>query len=303
MSLALPLRLDRPTGRVLAAPETLDAWTLFEPLGRGSYCDIRRARHAWSGRSAAVKVLRSCFRDRSGLRDRFLQECRITARLDHPHVPRVWESGVDAQLGPWLALEQLEGESLSDILLRVARGQGGGWTLRRLLGVWREAAAAVQYAHEVGVLHRDLKPANVFVDRIGRAYLVDWGLAGDGGAFDRQERWQTGQPFGTLGFLSPEQARGAVDLWDPRIDVWGLGAVLYTILTQRRPYEGDDVVSVLTAMRSAPPVAEQGWRGESVPAYLAWICRRAMALDPDLRYPSVQALDEDVARWLDGRAP
>src|SRR5262249_43557177 len=175
------------------------------------------------------------------------------------------------------------------------------------------ACHAVAYAHSRGVIHRDLKPANILVGKFGETLVVDWGLAKKVGHVEPAkadaegtlttaeepagEGTGMGQAVGTPAFMAPEQAAGRHDVVGPAADVYGLGATLYYLLTGRAPYEGNDKFALLAAVQrgalTPPRLARPG-----VPRALEAVCLKALALDPERRYATAQALAQDVERWL-----
>ena len=241
--------------------------------------------------------------DDQGLRERLLAEARIASRLEHPNIVPVYEMG--AQDG-WLyfAMRLISGHSLSQVL----RGRGrdeewaDGWTRHKLLTAFLTLCRAVVYAHEQGVIHQDLKPANVMLGQYGEVQLVDWGIA------QAMENPLDGVSAGdivrgTPGYISPERVRGRKDdLIDERSDIWALGVILYEMLTLRRAFRGKTPVDVLLAsVRRSAPEPDALARAR-IPADLAGICTRAMAMRRDERYPSVLELCHAVEGYLDGRA-
>ncbi len=184
--------------------------------------------------------------------------------------------------------------------------------MRRLLKRFIDVCNAVDYAHSRGVLHRDIKPANIMLGKHGETLVVDWGLAKTIGkttphkdvdeltivaASGDSTQTRMGSVVGTLAFMSPEQADGRLDLLDPRTDVYSLGATLYTMLTGKDPIDRSDESSMLLKVRSGQvrPAREVN---PLVPAPLAAICQRAMAVQRDSRYATAGELAEEIERWL-----
>jgi WD40 repeat protein len=213
-------------------------------------------------------------------------EARITATLDHPGVVAVHDVGHTADGRPFCAMRLVRGRTLAAVVDELP-------TLEErlpLLTHFRDACQAVAYAHDQGVLHRDLKPANLIVGQFGETQVVDWGLA------VAVEEAGPGV-VGTPSWMAPEAARGAPA--DRRTDVWGLGAVLYHLLTGQAPRATSDVQTTLSRAASEPPrpVAELT---PTAPMELRAIAARALASDPDDRYPDAKALADDVERYLTG---
>ena len=307
---------SRPRGEGGSASELLTPKGAFEArfeiereLGRGGMGRVLRVFDRELGRRVAMKQLR---RDRwraagPELRRRFMTEARITARLEHPAIPPIFEIGDDASIGLYYTMRLIDGRDFSQVIRSVHRGEGD-WSKIRAMGVVLQACEAVSHAHSHGVLHRDIKPANVMVGTQGEVYVVDWGISKslaieEAGGQDAKDTAR-GRVLGTPMYMAPEQARGATDEIDARTDVYGLGAMLYELLTGEPPF-GEHRESTPDELRERvvaglePRPVEQVAKKEP-PALLA-ICSRAMARDPDERYPDVASLAADLRAFQEGR--
>jgi serine/threonine-protein kinase len=244
------------------------------------------------GRPAAVKLLpgRLCSDDQTR-RDRFRTEAAAVARLDHPNVVRVYEAGEAAGV-PYMALELAPGGSLADRLA------AGPLAVADAVAVVRAAAAAVQHAHDRGVLHRDLKPANVLFAADGTPKVADFGLARLGDADARLT--DTGVVGGTPGYLAPELAAGGLAQASRAADVYALGAVLYECLTGRPPADGPTFWEALRRAVEHDPVPPSDLRAD-LPPGLDTVCRVALAKSPADRYPSAAAFIADLDRVSAGQ--
>lgn len=269
-----------PGGRRVARYE------LREPLGQGGCGTVYRAWDPKHERDVALKVVH---RSDEQARVRFEREIKATARLRHPGVVSLLDSGEhDGQL--FIVTELVGGESLAARIDREGR-----LAPREAARVLREVTLAIHYAHGEGVLHRDIKPHNVLLDRQGRARVVDFGLAR---LEDKARVTASGASLGTPAYMPPEQvdARG-FDL-DARSDVYAMGATLYHALAGRPPFEADSLeellLSVLRSEPGAPSLHER-----AVPADLDTICLKCLEKDPDRRYPDAAALARDLERFLD----
>jgi tetratricopeptide (TPR) repeat protein len=277
---------------------------------------VYRADDKELGRPVAVKEMQARHQHNPNLRARFLLEAGINARLQHPGIVPVFSLGSFTDGRPFYAMRFVEGESLDSAIRRfhktAASKSAGQRTLelRQLLGHFVDLCNAIAYAHSQGVLHRDLKPANIMLGKFGETLLIDWGLAksiGDNtgpavrhtaGAQDGDSEFtRFGAVIGTPAFMSPEQARGDVDEVRPAADVYGLGATLFTLLTGRNAVAGNDITQMLQCV-SEGKIESAVAVNPNVPRPLDAICRRAMALKPEDRYPSAQDLATDVERWL-----
>jgi hypothetical protein len=254
---SLPSTIDEPSASeselATALLPTGVRYRLAGKIARGGMGVIYLAEEPDLGRHIAVKVLRDRLRGDPIATRRFLSEARITARLQHPSVPPVFEVGRLTDGSPFMALKLIQGETLADVLAAGRDGPSALWS--RLLPVFEHVCLAVGYAHSVGVVHRDLKPENVMVGAFGEVQVMDWGLAkvidghpepvddsaaGEIGSIGTRDgeanETQDGSVLGTPAYMSPEQAMGAVDQIDRRSDVFGLGAILAAVLTGRPPF-------------------------------------------------------------------
>jgi serine/threonine-protein kinase len=271
-------------------------------------------------REVALKQILERHADDPVIRSRFLVEAEITGGLEHPGIVPVYGLGTYADGRPYYAMRFIRGDSLKDAVGRfhadLALKHNPGQRLlelRKLLRRFLDVCNAIDYAHSRGVLHRDLKPGNVIVGKHGETLVVDWGLAKVLGRSEngtdpeekplnlpsasRSAQTLPGSPIGTPAFMSLEQSCGDLDRLGPRSDVYSLGATLYYLLTNKAPFEGDDVGSML---RDAQ---EQRFRSPrqldaTVDRSLEAICLKAMALRPEDRYGSARALVDDVERWM-----
>jgi WD40 repeat protein len=284
---------ERPPEPEPAGPARYD---VGERLGAGGVGEVCVATDRVLRREVAVKRLLKPSADAVA---RFVGEAQVTAQLDHPNIVPVYDLGVDDEGRRFLAMKRVGGRSV-----RAWIDSGEPWPLAARLEVFCKVCDAMAFAHARGVLHRDIKPDNVMVGDFGEVLLMDWGLArpihgGDaplpvdrfeGGAAQTRE----GQIAGSPAYMAPEQARGDLDALDARTDVYGLGALLYELITGVPPYRGD-AAAVLAAVREGrfnPPST-----ATVVPAELDAIVCKAMAHRPADRYPSVSALREDVDAW------
>lgn len=304
IALARPLPLPRVGG-----------YAIVGELGRGGMGTVYLARQEGLGRRVALKVMPSRWAAGSRGRERFLREARAVARLRHDHIVPVHDVGeVDGT--PWFSMEWIEGRTLAEGLDRLRRrgrpaaeltaadlAEAFGLEPDRLSGDpvecivrWIEPLArALDHAHGHGVVHRDVKPSNVLVRRDGVALLVDFGLA----AIEDEAPLTAESGFvGTPHYASPEQARGAAGIGPPS-DVYSLGAVLYELLTLRRPAEGPTAQEVLRRVEREDPPPPRALNPR-VPRDLDTIVCAAMEKEPARRYLSAAAFADDLARFLRG---
>lgn len=317
-------------------PEAVDdafatqAPTTVTPTTTRRYQPVRR--HAKGGlgevwlaideelkREVALKELRKKHAGSVENRERFLLEAEITGGLEHPGIVPVYGMGRYSDGRPYYAMRFIRGESLrAAIDAHYAAEQSDpdpgarSLALRHLLGVLIQVCRTVEYAHSRGVLHRDLKPANIMLGKYGETLVVDWGLAKSenrqshdvdgstaksGSTSGSSLQTQAGSAIGTPAYMSPEQAEGRLDDLGPATDIYSLGATLYHIVAGRPPVEANTLAGMIDIVRSGRIPPARTIR-PGVPLALDAICRRAMSLRPANRYPSAQAMADDLEHWL-----
>ncbi|MGE0430924.1 MAG: tetratricopeptide repeat protein [Planctomycetota bacterium] len=280
-------------------------------LGRGGMGRVTLARDRDLQRDVAIKTPTNP--DDQRLVEKFIEEAQIAGQLEHPNIVPIYDLGVvDSQ--PLLVMRRVTGETLLQIIERTGRSGAAPLTaeeLNQTLGIFRQVAQAVAFAHHRHVVHCDIKPANVMVGRFGEVLLMDWGLArllqrdmqahGTGKEepaamrTTRVDRTRDGQIKGSPAWMPPEQARGDVHAIDERSDVFALGALLYHQLTLQAPFRGETSRVVLAMAARAQYVRPRALApGRDIPPELDAIVRKAMALDPHRRYQSVTQLLADI---------
>jgi len=273
---------DRPSDQstVVAPPlAVLGPYKILAPMARGGMGCVHDALDLQTGERVALKTIDPGQALSRGGLVRFMREVEITSRFDHPAVVAV--RGSQLRPRPYLALERLRGGSLA---ARV-RSQGA-LPARDALKIALQLCDALAYVHEQGVLHRDLKPRNVLFDEHDQARLIDFSLAVD--LHDTEERLtQEGTILGTPGYMAPEQARG--EPIDERADVYGLGAVLYCMLTGSAPRPERERRGIAAAFRAHQPLPPRTLNS-AIPPALEKVVLRALAYRPSQRYGSVAAL-------------
>ncbi len=273
-------------------PRRFGRFELLAELGRGGQGLVFRARDPGLGRVVALKVLRGAAQAGPEARARFEAEARAMAAVRHPNLVTIHEVGEVAG-EPYYTMDYVAGRDLGDILAEgpVSARQAAAWVCT--------LAGAVQVAHDHGVLHLDLKPANVLVDEAGVPHLADFGLAKwiqHDAAFTLTLSHQV---LGSPHYMAPEQAAGRRRAAGPTTDVYGLGAILYHLLTGRPPFEGESPVGVLRLVLEAEVIPPRRLR-PGVPADLETICLKALRPEPRARYARARDLAGDLARWLAG---
>ena len=273
-------------------------------IARGGQGVIRRVFDRRLERHVALKILDPSLTEHVGAIDRFIDEARITGQLDHPNIVPIYDYADEGSPTPEFTMKLVEGETLGARLKRL-KGRAD-LDLAWLLEVYLKVCDAVAFAHSRGVIHRDLKPSNIMIGEFGQVYVMDWGcalvVASHANLPDevkpRKSSDNNGTVIGTPAFMSPEQAHGRIAEMDERTDVFGLGAVLYTLLTGTPPYGFDDKDALEQARACAPAPPHEVSLGRTPPAALAQIAMKAMSKERADRYPSVSALRAEIERFL-----
>jgi serine/threonine-protein kinase len=317
-------QVTRVRGEVGAAPSpaaVVDAlpmqsiperYQYLAPISAGGMGSVHAVRDLGLLRIAAMKVLAPDLASRPREVQRFVREAQITAQLDHPNIAPVYEIGTDKLGNRYFTMKRIEGDTLGDWSTRAGRQAGFSETLSEMMAAFVKVCEAVAFAHNRGVLHCDIKPANILVGSFGQVYLVDWGLAIVGPIRSMPDQLPVlvvagdanldagGGPCGTPSFMSPEQAMGARDRFDERTDVFGLGAVLYNILTAAPPYDSDDLATCLDKATACVVTFPPSDPTTPLPIGLCRIVRHAMARDPNDRYQTVAEMKKDIEMTMRG---
>lgn len=261
----------------------------------GAFGEVYKAYDPDLDMVVAIKVPKNWESWNADIKRRFYDEAKIAAHLSHEHIVHVTRVDHDDEGIPYIVSEFIDGRTLKDVLRDESTPN-----CRQAIEWTRQIAEALAHAHnhEKQVIHRDVKPANILIDRADRALLADFGLARQVDPDTINKRTVDGQIMGTPAYMPPEQACGRQREIDRRSDVYGLGAVLYELLSGRVPFEGDDVLRQIAEAMPTPPRE----LNPDVPRDLETICLTCLKKDPGERYQSAEALAADLQAHLDGES-
>ena len=246
-----------------------DRYRPIEQIGAGGMATVWKAEDTVLGRHVAIKRLLPHLADDPAASERFAHEARAAAKLSHPGIVTVFDTGEDAD-GPYIVLELITGETASAQLAR--SGPMGPQEAGLMIS---QVAAALDHAHAAGVIHRDIKPANLIIEPDGRVRLADFGIART--LDDRATITGSGELVGTISYLAPEILRG--EPATPSSDIYGLGAVTYELISGRPPFSADSPAALLEAVRSSDVPSLDGLAPDPISTAVG----RAMARAPEDR--------------------
>ena len=271
--------MDQYIGRMLD-----DRYEILELIGSGGMANVYKARCHRLNRLVAIKILKSDLADNADFRRRFRDESRAVAQLSHANIVSVYDVSTSGET-EYIVMELIDGITLKQYMERRGRMD---W--RESLHFISQIMRGLSHAHSRGIIHRDIKPQNIMVLRDGSVKVADFGIA----CLANAGQTLTQEALGSVHYISPEQARG--DRIDARSDIYSAGVVLYEMLTGRLPFEGDSAVSVAIQHLSSVPLAPRDI-DPSIPEPLELICMKAMNSDPDKRYPTADAMLEDLEKF------
>ena len=321
---------QRPTepNQTLDADATISTTSRFNPirkLATGGLGEVWVAKDEKLGRNVVIKRLSSAAKEWGQAWERFQREAEITGLLEHPNIVPLYMFGVDERTQePFYAMRFVGQRNFADAIQehhdRVEAGQADSLSLHRLLNTFIDICQAIAYAHSRGVIHRDLKPENVAIDKFGQVIVLDWGLAkvienselalklNDQCNLTDSSMLHTvhGEVIGTPVYMSPEQAEGRIDLIDTRTDVYGLGGILFSILTGKAPHadiakdKASGFKEIVKQIGEAP-TPMPSLSGE-IAAGLEAICVRALSRKRHLRFDTVSEFADAVETWMVGQS-
>jgi serine/threonine-protein kinase len=268
--------------------ERLGQYLIVGQVGKGGMATVYKAYHERLDRHVAVKVMHNAFTTDDGFITRFEREARIVGKLEHPNIVPIYDYA-DQNGTPYLVMRYIDGVTLKQKALKT------GLTLKETLSIMSEVADALDYAHAQGVLHRDMKPSNILIDRDGKAYITDFGLArmAQLGESTISHDMMLGTPF----YISPEQAQGVRDL-TPSTDIYSLGIILYELVTGSVPFVADSTYAIIHGhIYQAPKPPSQ--INPDLNDDIDRVFERALAKDPKDRYPTARAMLEDFRKAIE----
>ncbi len=291
----LDLQMERHmenSAEPLPTGHTLGQYEILASIGSGGMGQVYRVRHKKLGKVFALKILPRTRATSPSNLVRFEQEIASLGKLDHPNIVRASDAG-EFEGAPFLVMEYVEGRNLLDVLK-----QESPMKIEVCCDLIRQAAIGLEHAHQKGLVHRDLKPSNMILSQNGTLKLVDFGVAllmQSAG----EKRKSDSQIFGTLETMAPEQAQPRANV-DARSDVYGLGATFYKLLCNRPPRDLDakkSLAEILQDVRKLNPIDPRVYRAD-LPEGLSKIILSMVAIDPNDRPPSAQAVVESLSPWL-----
>ncbi|MBI4833289.1 MAG: tetratricopeptide repeat protein [Planctomycetes bacterium] len=265
-------------------------YIIEKKLGEGGMGLVYLARDPDLNRKVALKIMTSKGKD---YEERFLREARATAKLKHPNIIQVYEVGTVDKYH-YFTMEYIDGTSLEEMIAENNIPQP-----RRVAEIMAEVVSALEYAHRQGIIHRDIKPGNILLDKSGRPFLTDFGLAKELSGFERSLTI-SGTVVGTPDYMSPEQATGLKGQVDIRSDIFSMGAMFYHVLTGQAPFTGKELYKILDSIVHKDPLAPSTFV-HNLSRDLETICLKCLSKDPKQRYQTAEALKEDLTRFLEGR--
>lgn len=292
---------DGAQGRYAGGSVAGGRYQLRDLLGEGGMASVYLAYDSALDRQVAIKTLHTELGREQSFRERFRREAQAVAKLQHTNIVSVFDTGEDelgGALMPYIVMEYVEGQPLGSVLQSDIQ-QYGAMPADKALKVTADVLAALETSHEMGLVHRDIKPGNVMMTKRGVVKVMDFGIARamQSGVTSMT---QTGMVVGTPQYLSPEQALGRGV--DARSDLYSVGIMLFQLLTGRLPFDADSPLAIAYAHVQEEPVAPSTINRSVTPAMDALVAR-ALKKNPNERFPSAAAMQDEITRVLSASGP
>jgi predicted Zn finger-like uncharacterized protein len=298
---SVPAEAPSPVHAVPAeVPATIGPYEVHQKLGEGAFGVVYHGYHPFLRREVAVKVLRAEALASARAVERFEREAQVLAQMNHPNVPRVYDAGKHGN-DYYIASDFIAGQDLAEAIPE------GGLEPQRAIRLTLQLLAALAYAHGLGIVHRDVKPHNARLTAEGTLFLTDFGLAGwaaveeASAGVDSRKLTQEGVILGTPAYMAPEQADGLVGKAGPQADLYSAGVVLYEMLTDELPLEGENAFALLWAKIHLEPKPPSQFRPGLDPGLDA-ICLKALARRPEDRYRTADEFAAALECWVGAQA-
>ena len=264
-------------------------YVIEEHVADGGMASVWRALDDVLARRVAVKTLREDLARRQDFRERFHREAVASAKLNHPAIVSIFDTGVDEGIA-YIVMEYFESRTLAEV------AAGGSLEGQEAIGLILPVLDALAYAHQAGIVHRDIKPGNILVGSANRVKVADFGLAK---ALSGEDLTTTGKVLGTVRYLSPEQVRG--DEVDARSDLYSVGVVLYELIAGRPPFQAETDIATAMMRLTADPVPLRSLV-PGLPRPVEGAILRAMARAPEDRFQTAESMRSALDRWAEAEA-
>jgi len=267
--------------------ETIGKYKVLDTLGQGAMGVVYKALDPDINREVAIKTVRfDMLSDAAGkdeIMRRFIREAQAVGKLEHPNIITIYEVGREGD-STYIVMQLAKGQSLKEIL-----DSGKSYKPSEIVALMERLCEALDYAHSQGVIHRDVKPANILIDELGRPYLVDFGVA----RLEMSTLTTAGSIMGTPSYMSPEQVMGKNV--DSRADIFSLGVILFELLTNRRPFEGEHITTVVYKIAHEEPPTLSQVRNTGIQMFEPMV-QKVLAKDPNDRYQTGRELSNDLKK-------